>query len=176
MPERFKYLTYILFALIMCAAPQARAMEHIKQHVPDAQLVGQGRLSFLIWNIYDAQLYAPQGRWEQGKPLALKLSYLRSITGKEITDSSIKEIRNQGINDQQKLDRWYMQMGEIFPDVEKGEVLTGIYTNSGETIFYKDTKEIGRISKPAFGKAFFGIWLGEETSAPRLRRQLLGAP
>ena len=41
-------------------------------------------------------------------------------------------------------------------------------------VFYKDNTEIGRIKDPAFSVAFFNIWLGDKTSAPELRRKLLG--
>ena len=65
-------------------------------------------------------------------------------------------------------------MRKIFPDVGKGVRLTGVYTGTDETIFYKNNSEIGRIKDPDFSKAFFGIWLDEKTSAPDLRRSLLG--
>jgi hypothetical protein len=44
----------------------------------------------------------------------------------------------------------------------------------GVTIFFRDGAEIGRISDPDFGRAFFNIWLSQRTSAPELRAQLLG--
>jgi hypothetical protein len=33
---------------------------------------------------------------------------------------------------------------------------------------------LGEIADPAFGPAFFAIWLHPETSAPKLRSALLG--
>ena len=112
---------------------------------------------------------------QQGQPFALKLSYLREIEGKKIADRSIEEMRDQGIQDEVKLATWHSQMRNIFPDVDAGINLTGISTDKGEAVFYKDNLEIGRISDPQFSKAFFDIWLNEQTSAPDLRRKLLGA-
>lgn len=146
----------------------------ISLYIPDAKPVGQGKLSVMIWDIYDATLYAPQGIWQKSGPLALKLNYLRSIDGNKIADRSAEEIRDQGFKDEVKLAAWHTQMKKIFPDVENGTSITGILTASGETIFLKDGLEIGRIKDPEFGKTFFDIWLSEKTSAPDLRQDLLG--
>ena len=65
-------------------------------------------------------------------------------------------------------------MRALFPDVHKGDTLTGVYTRKGTTIFYKNGKKLETINDPEFGRAFFGIWLSENTSEPDLRKQLLG--
>ena len=69
---------------------------------------------------------------------------------------------------------WFAQMRRIFPDVTPGTVLTGIYIPEKETIFFDNQREIGRIRDPDFGRRFFDIWLGEGSSAPDLRKKLLG--
>lgn len=161
--------------LVLLGITPAYALDHIQSYVPEAQKVGQGRLTYLFWDVYDATLYAPEGAWNDRKPFALQLSYLRTLNGKKIADRSAEEIRGQGFKDEVKLATWHAQMRKIFPDVDEGVNLTGVYTESGETIFYRDNFEIGRIKDPEFSKAFFGIWLDEKTSAPDLRRKLLGA-
>jgi len=150
------------------------AFDEIKSKVPAAKKVGDGRLSYMIWDVYDAALYASEGVWQKTKPYALQLSYLRDFKGKKIADRSIEEMRGQGITDEMKLAAWHAQMDKIFPDVTDGDVLTGIYTDSGDSIFYKNGEEIGQINDPEFSAAFFGIWLDENTSAPELRKKLLG--
>jgi hypothetical protein len=161
------------FLAILGITP-AYSIDHIRIHVAEAKEVGEGRLSYLLWDVYDAVLYAPQGFWKEGHPFALQLSYLRQISGDKIADRSVEEMRNQGISDVVKLATWHTQMKNIFPDVDEGVSLTGVYTEAGETVFYRDNTEIGRINDPEFSKAFFGIWLDEKTSAPDLRRKLLG--
>lgn len=162
-------------ALALLGITPAHAMQQIRTHIPTAEKVGEGRLTYMLWDIYDATLYAPQGQWTQERPFALKLSYLREIEGKKIADRSVQEMREQGINDELKLATWHAQMQKIFPNVDEGTNLTGVYTDTGHTIFYKDDKEIGRIKDKKFSQAFFGIWLGEQTNAPNLRQKLLGA-
>ena len=54
-----------------------------------------------------------------------------------------------------KIATWHTQMRKIFPDVDVGTSITGIYTEKGEAIFYRNDEEIGRISE--FSKAFWHL-------------------
>jgi len=161
-------------ALALLGISPAYAIDYINVYVPNAEKVGQGRLSYMLWDVYDATLYAPDGDWQSDKPFALQLSYLRDIPGKKIADRSVEEIRAQGFADEVRLAGWHTQMRSIFPNVREGLSLTGVYTNTAETVFYEDNKEIGRVKDPEFGRQFFNIWLSPQTSAPDLRRKLLG--
>ena len=172
--QKIKTVVRTACALALLGITPAYALDHIRTYVPAAQKVGKGRLTYLFWDVYDATLYAPQGSWQEGQPFALQLSYLREIEGKKIADRSVEEMRNQGIKDEVKLATWHAQMRKIFPNVDEGVRLTGVYTEKGETVFYKNDREVGRINDPEFSKAFFDIWLNEKTSAPDLRRKLLG--
>lgn len=174
---KLKLVLFIVFffALSATSVSTLSAAEPIRGLVPLAEKVGQGRLTYLFWEIYDATLYAPQGIWRRDKPFALQLSYLRELEGRKIADRTIEEIRNQGLVDEIKLATWHAQLRNIFPDIKKGTSLTGVFIDSGETLFYLGEKEIGRISDPQFSQVFFDIWLGENTSAPDLRQKLLGA-
>lgn len=173
--QDFKTTVRVACALALIGVTPAYAIEHITNYIPEAEKVGEGRLTYLLWDVYDATLYASEGAWKEDSPFALELIYLREIKGKKIADRSIEEMRNQGITDEIKLATWHTQMSEIFPDVDKGIGLTGIQTDDGTTVFYQDQKELGRIEDKEFSKAFFDIWLSENTSAPDLRRKLLGS-
>ena len=146
----------------------------IQQYVPNAMLVGKGRFSYVFWDIYDARLYAPKGRWQANQPFALKLTYLRHLKGNKIADKSIEQMEKQGVTQAKKLKQWQTQMRQIFPNVEKGESLVGIRTKAGATIFLNNDHVIGAIDDPAFTRYFFNIWLAPNTSAPDLRKALLG--
>lgn len=160
--------------LAIIGVTPAYALEQIKQYVPQAEKVGNGRLSVMFWDVYDASLYAPYGAWNMRKPFALRLSYLRDIPGKKIADRSVEEMRDQGFIDEVKLADWHAQMIKIFPNVDENTSITGVFTDKNETVFFKNGEEIGRIVDPQFGKHFFDIWLGEKTTAPDLRQKLLG--
>jgi hypothetical protein len=154
--------------------PALASTSYIDRYIPQAQKVGEARLTVMFWDVYDASLFAPNGQWAQQKPFALKLSYLRDFKGEDIADRSVKEMRKQGFDDEVKLATWHTQMRQTFPDVQNGDQLTGIYTSNGHTLFYKGDKRVGTIKDPEFGKQFFAIWLGPETSIPSLRYSLLG--
>ena len=134
---------------------------------------GNGRLRYMMMDIYDAELFAPDGQYEPGKPVALRLTYLRNFTGAKIADLSAQEMRKEGVTDEVKLSAWYNQMRDIFPDVDDGTAVTGIELANGATEFYKDGKQIGAIDDPDFGPLFFGIWLGKGSSESELRADLL---
>ena len=160
--------------LIFLGITPVYALDHINIYVPNAEKVGQGRLSYMLWDVYDVVLYAPGGDWQFDEPFALQLSYLRDIPGKKIADRSVEEIRAQGFTDEVRLADWHAQMSSFFPNVHEGVTLTGVYTNAGETIFYEDDRKIGHVKDPEFSRQFFNIWLSPQTSAPDLRRKLLG--
>ena len=146
----------------------------IEQNISDAQIMGEARYQFLFMDIYDATLFAPKSGWSFEKPFALKLEYLRNLSGERIADRSAKEIRQLGFSNEVKLADWHEQMINIFPDVKKGASLTGVYKPNAETVFYSQNKAIGTIKDPEFGKWFFGIWLSEQTSDNEFRKALLG--
>lgn len=163
---------FLMFIAAPCSV--AYAIDDLGKYFKDPEVVGQGRLTYMFWDVYDATLYAPQGTWQEDDSFALKLSYRIKIDGVKIADRSVQEMRKQGFSNELKLAAWHGQMRKIFPDVSRGTRLTGIVNDQGETVFYHDNKGVGRITDPEFARAFFGIWLHEHTTRPKLRRQLLG--
>lgn len=172
----FKFVVLFFVALIVPMSVQAKddVLFSVKEYIPNADLVGKGRLKYLMWQVYDATLYAPNGQYQKNKPVALSIHYLRSIKGRQIADKSAEEIRRQGFKNEVTLATWYEQMRRIFPDVFPGTVLTGIRTDTGQTIILKDGIKIGSFTDPDFAHYFFDILLGYNTSAPDMRDALLG--
>lgn len=144
-------------------------------HVPDAELAGKARLKYLVWNVFDAELYAPAGRWKPDAPFALTLHYLRDFSGKAIARRSAEEIRKQGFRNEAKLAAWQRQMERIFPDVSEKTRITGVRDSNGHTIFYRNGRKIGAIRDREFTSRFFNIWLGRKVADPRFRNRLTGA-
>lgn len=65
-------------------------------------------------------------------------------------------------------------MQRTFPNVAQGDRLTGVFVPKVGTRFFFNSRLIAEINDPAFGDAFFAIWLDEGTKRPDLRRALLG--
>ena len=160
--------------LLLLSSELCLSSEVIKAYVPEAETVGEGRLRVFFRDVYDARLVAPQGKLDTEQPFALELSYLMNVKGKKIAEYSIKQIKRQGEYDESQLQSWSETLKELFPDVAKGQRLTGIYTASGQSVFLTDDRVLGEVEDPKLSKAFFDIWISEQTSAPKLRKKLLG--
>ena len=164
----------ILSAVIGCLASPAWSLDVLALHVPEAKKVGEARLVYAFWDVYDATLYAPLGTLHASKPYALSIRYLRSIDGKAIAERSVEEMQRQGFSDTARLAVWHENMRTIFPDVQDGTVLTAIFIPGKKTLFYQGSVPIGMVADAEFTRRFADIWLGEKTSEPRLREELLG--
>jgi len=138
------------------------------------ELVGEARMQALFWKVYDARLYAPNGRWNADDRFALSLTYLRTLSGAKIAERSIQEIRQQGLSDERTLARWYESLAALIPDVQDQDEIIGFVDENAHTSFYLGDELLGTIPEPEFTRAFFAIWLSDETSEPNLRKQLLG--
>jgi len=158
----------------MAADPNSDIPAFITEALPDAQIVGQGTMSWVFWDVYDARLIAPEGRYAPDRPFALRLTYKRHIDGRIIADSSAGEIARQGFNDQTRLASWHESMNRLFTDVEAGSTFTGIYQPDRPTCFFKNDRPVGCVDDPLFGPVFFNIWLAPDTREPDLRQALLG--
>jgi hypothetical protein len=169
------FLIGLCLTLISVAAKADSVPSYVSRYVKDAAPVGEGRMSYMFWELYDATLYASQGEFKKGKPFALSLKYLRPIEGRKIADTSAEEIRRQGRANEYKIAAWHEQMRRIFPDVNEQTTLTGIYQPGRGVTFYQNDVRVGVIQDDEFGKNFFDIWLGPQTRAPDLRRALMGA-
>ena len=144
----------------------------VMRHISSAERVGETRLKFFIWDVYDISLYASAGEFDPSQPFALRLQYLRNLRGKAIAERSIEEMRRQGISEV-KLAAWFSQLEKVFPDVQKGTELVGVFKPDQSTRFYRDGEFIGQVLDPDFGRPFSDIWLGDQSSIPAIREELI---
>ena len=157
---------------VLAAAPLA-GLAHSAAGDPTDGLTrwGSGEFRRFGFLIYQATLWAgDQGPLQP--PLALKLTYQRNIAGRDIAAASVKEMRQLGMADEQRLERWGEEMDRIFPDVRPGDHLLGLQRADGARFFFNGSP-LGAVDDVAFARAFFAIWLDVRTSAPELRNALL---
>ncbi len=157
------------------AAPAVPA--ELQGALPDARLVGSGRLRFLGLHIYDARLWAgaqaPGPDWA-AKPFALELVYGRSLSGEKIAERSLTEMKRQGELAEPVAARWLATMRQLFPDVKEGDRITGLNVPGTGARFFVNGALRGEPRDADFARVFFGIWLSPRTSEPALREALLG--
>jgi hypothetical protein len=138
--------------------------------------VGEGNYSYWLWDLYHARLQTLDGRfvdYHQSAPLQLELTYARDITKQEFIDATLEQWRIQqgAVLKTHKI--WAGELSTLWRDVKKGDKLTAILSTDGLVKFYFNDEPLGSTTDPAFGNAFFDIWLSEKTTAPKLRKQLL---
>lgn len=156
------------------AMAQAPDSQHIAEFVPNAKLVGKGMFSYYFWDVYTGELFAPEGTYNNEPPFALRLTYERDLKGKKIAKRSIDEMKKQGDVSADNESEWLALMEDIFPDVSEGDVITGIATEKGTSVFYVNGEKVDEIEDETFTQKFFDIWLSEDTSEPKFRKKLLG--
>ncbi len=136
--------------------------------------IGEGTHKMTLISVYDAALYAPDGKYDADKPFKLKITYRINTTGKKLAKRTIDEMQNTNCKYSDMYDVWQQDMTKVFPaDVEKGMQLTGVKQDD-MTTFYSKSGKLGEIKGEKFQDCFFGVWLKESTSAPELREKLLG--
>lgn len=164
----------LIMTLVLGAFTQislAKEPPHIKSMMGQVQLQGLGRLNFLGFHVYDANLY--RGTAKDSQEFALELKYQRSFSGEAIASRTAEEMKNLGVADAQATS-WGKELASILPNVEPGQTIAAVYIPKQGTSFFYEGKRISQIQGADFAKAFFGIWLDSKTSAPKLRAELLG--
>lgn len=162
-------------ATVVANMPEPTVASALKDKRP----VGQGRLKVWGFEVYDASLWASPGfnaqRFHEQR-FALELHYLRAFKGRDIAARSIEEMRALDRITPEQATRWQQAMDGLFPDVERGDRITGVHVPGSGARFYLNGRLRGELADADFSRLFFGIWLSPRTSQPALRETLLQAP
>ncbi|WP_169512570.1 chalcone isomerase family protein [Bordetella avium] len=148
----------------------------MQQVLPGAGVWGQGQLRIWGLRIYDARLWVgPQFDAADiaAQPLALVLTYHRAFKGADIARRSIEEIERQGSLPAEQVQRWSTALTALFPDVQAGERLTGLYQPGQGMMLWRGDEFLGMSEDAELARRFFDIWLSPRTSEPGLRSALL---
>jgi len=179
-PTRRTLLAACLLAPLgsMATAPDGArpAWPEVASALPAPVWAGAARLRVWGFEVYDAQLWVTPGFEAQryaNYPLSLSLNYLRTLQGKAIAERSIAEMLRQGPIDAALQADWLARMQQLFPDVNRGDRLTGVHQPGRGARFWLNGRLLGGMDDAAFSQQFFGIWLHTATSEPEMRRALL---
>lgn len=169
-----KSVTFSLLVLLAAPAAAAELPAAACKLLQTCRMIGQGTLRWWGFHVYDAALWSPNGRWQAQAPYALDIRYARRVTGAQLAETSVDELRRLGIGDEAALTRWGAAMRKLFPDVAPGNRLIGVHVSQRGALFYSATTYLGAIEEPEFARGFFAIWLDPRTQTPDLRTALLG--
>lgn len=171
----------VLLALVCCAAPVAAVSVPAElppvvcTELEPCRMVGKGRLRWWGFHVYDAALWARNGRWSPDAPYALDIVYARAVSAAQLVDTTLDEMRRMGMADEDRLARWGAQMRALFPDVQPGNRLIGVYRPQRGVQFHSGSRVLGSVDDDEFARRFFEIWLDPRTQKPELRAALLSA-
>lgn len=135
---------------------------------------GSGEMRWLGLALYQATLYVAGDDAGQA-PLALRLEYRRDIPGARLVQTTMEEMRRLGA-DPARLPAWEAQLQRLFPDVQKGDIITGVLIPGLGVRFFHQDRLRGELADSEFGRWFFAIWLHPDSRSPSLRSQLLQPP
>jgi hypothetical protein len=164
-----------LISIALCVGMSANAATW-REELPQATTVGSAEMTFFGLRIYQATLWSEQKPFRPDARFALQLTYHRSISRKQLVDTSIDEIKRISgkRSDPAMLARWQSALNAAFVDVSEGDQLIGVYEPGYGMRLYDRQKLLADIPDPQLAQAFFGIWLDERTKDSKLRKQLLG--
>lgn len=175
--QRLRLVLLQSFIVIGGFSASSHAADELLQQSAQLKQVGQGHFRYLFWSVYDAALATRDGQFlsvQQSAPLALTLTYQRDITTEEFVSATLDQWQHVfgEISDKQR--QWAAALQRIWPDVRQDDHLSCVIDRHGFAHFYLNQQVLGTIEDPLFSEQFLAIWLDERTSAPKLRRQLLG--
>ena len=167
----------VALAALIAGPPIAAAQPlELRNGLNAARLRGKTRFTAWGFNIYDASLWVEAGfdpdEYER-HAFALELTYLRDFSNQAIAERSINEMRRLSRATQEQLTAWQQSLRLAFPDIRKGDRITGIHRPGVGALFITNGQPSGAVRDAEFARLFFGIWLSAQTSEPGLRAALV---
>ena len=160
-------------ALAFAAGPAAANPAEVGASISNAQSVGAAPYRLLGITVFDAELFAAEGAFSWQRPFALSLTYARSARSATIVNRSISEMSQRGAGSAAQLAPLRQQLGACFPNVARGDRITGVSTGVNTARFYVNGARSCDVEWPNFRRHFFGIWLdargGQAAMSARLR-------
>lgn len=98
----------------------------VNRQLPDLRPVGEGRLRWFGLHIYDAALWTRTVPVGFDAEFALDIKYARNIPAARLVKASLSEMQRLGFDDGSALDQWAVEMARVFPEIRKGDRLTGV--------------------------------------------------
>ncbi|MES2604588.1 MAG: DUF2878 family protein [Pseudomonadota bacterium] len=164
---RHRLPTVLLTLLALCHSLPLRA-----QAAETWPVIGNATFRVLWHDIYDATLQSPVADFGfPGQPFSLTLRYYRSIRASRIVDTTLDQWSRQQLR---APPAWRNSLAAAIPEVMAGDVLRLEVPAAGPAMLVHNDKVIASFDDEAFVTALAGIWLGEGTSNPVFRKQLLG--
>jgi hypothetical protein len=164
-----------LALMFAAAGPAAARPAEVASAIPGAQQVGEARYTLLAIPLFQAALWTGSGAFSWNSPFALTLTYERSARQSTLINRSLSEMSQRGAGSAESLAPLRTRLQQCFPDIARGDRVTGVSTGANTAVFYHNGARRCEIEWPGFRRHFFGIWLdGRDGQAATLSARLRG--
>ena len=163
-----------LLAFIILVSGISLASKAQQEGFQSPKLIGEGTLKVLMWEVYDLRLYTDGASFSWKNKFMLEFDYKRELKKERGIDASLKEFILQPNVTDKDIEAWEVYLEQVIQPVQKGTKATVLWDPEGKIVFNYESSPTSTIENEDFARAFLNIWLGEKTSRPKLRSQLLG--
>ncbi len=162
----------LLLATTMWAVDLPAPLRALK---PELGPMGTATLHWFGLHVYDISLHTQDGAaYTTNSTAVLSIRYNISIKRQRLLETTLKEWQRLGKGTEVQRAGWIKQLDSLWPDLKAGDSLTAFKRQGAPTQFYFDDSPLGEVPDPAFGPAFFAIWLDATCHYPKIRDGLLG--
>lgn len=147
-----------------CLTKTCFASSRATHNGENLHIVGASRYRFWGFSVYSVALYQETGsvptRWSE-YPLALELSYHRSLKAEDFTKTAKKLMGENPEYGNQVESVVFQQFASFIRPVKEGDRYTLLYSPDGtlELLFNGETQ--GKVQDQSFARAYVGMWLGK---------------
>ncbi len=141
-------------------------------------LVGTGLFRYWGFKIYGVALYADQENASRAKilesiPKKFVLHYFREFTPKDFQESQRVILKSTPSANKEELELKLQEMDKLYKGVVPGDEYALTYIPGKGTELALNGTPLGTVTGEAFQKAYFGIWLSENSIKESLTKQIL---
>ena len=162
-----------LIACLLFVTPMG-AQADWKTRYPDLRVVGTGVLKVFFMNIYRLTLHSKERDYRVSDHFALEFDYKKSVSKKIIVDASMDELSKAPNVSSVEKKAWKQILEKGISDMQAGEKASVVFSDTGDVEFWSENRKPISFQDLKFAKNFAAIWLGPQTSHPKLRLALLG--
>ena len=163
-----------LFPLIILISIISWTSQAQQEGFQSPKLIGEGTLKVLMWEVYDLRLLTDGTPFSWKNKFILEFDYSRELKKESVIDASLKEFKLQPNVSDKDIMAWEVYLEQVIQTVQKGTKASVMWVPEGQIVFDYEGSPTSTIENEDFARAFLNIWLGEKTSRPKLRSQLLG--
>ncbi|NNC37269.1 MAG: hypothetical protein HKO02_07425 [Hyphomonadaceae bacterium] len=161
-----------MFGLVASAAAYACLAAPLP--ATDLKPVGSVAYKKAIFHLYDISLCSDTGTFQWDNPFVITLKYKRKFSSEMIVKATMVEMSRLSGRDQSEFEPLRPTVDKCFPNVKKGDQITGVSMGPDEAKFYYNGELTCEVKWAGFNEDFFGIWLADESRAPRKSKVLRG--